>query len=440
MNLELLVVIIAAVAVVGLVGLSLTVRDAPVARDPGEPHRRGPFDGALDIIDRSVGMYIARHLSGRPTTRPADLVEPTTPLTADEVAYRIGVAAVPVPSNVATDATVSGATASGATAADPTAAGDPGSRAHRALSGSTTSAIGGPPRHRLVRDAGMALIGLSVLGMVAILVQPQGGSTVKPAGSVFRVSRAGATPNASLSGSVLGVVDPASTATPSVVPAVAKDTTGPNVTAPIESFYGQTVGSSTMKVHLSWSGSDAGSGIAKYQLQVSGNGSPYLTIALATATSTSIDRPLTDGRTVRYRIRATDKRGNVSAYVYGPAFTPVRYQNTSSSVAYRGAWTTKSSSGALGGSHRFASSPVARASITKVARDFAVVATKTPDSGSAQIWVDGVLATTIDLRSPSTTYRQLVFSRHFSTLGSHKLEIRPIGGGRVYLDAFLICR
>lgn len=457
MNLELIVVIAAAVAVVGLVGLSLTVRDAPVARNPGEPHGHGPFEGALDVIDRSVGLYIVRRVSGRPTARPADLVEPTTPLTADEVAYRIGVVEMPASSNLTTDAAPSGAAAMAAAArdhaantstaaaaraalADPTDSGASGPGAYRAPSGSRTSAIQAVPRQRLVRDAGIALIGLSLLGVVAILVLPQGGSTARPAGSIFSVSRVGATPNASATGSVLGVVDPTSTGTPSAVPAVAKDTTSPKVTAPIESFFGQTVGSPTMKVHLSWSGSDAGTGIAKYQLQVSGNGSSYLTIPLASATSTSINRALTDGRTVRYRIRAIDKGGNVSAYVYGPAFTPARYQNTSSSVAYSGAWTTKSSSSALGGSHRYSSSLGARASITKTARDFAVVATRAPGSGSAQIWIDGVLATTIDLRSISTTYRQLVFSRHFPTLGSHKLEIRPIGGGRVYLDAFLICR
>lgn len=293
MNLELIVVIVAAAAIVGLVGLSLTVRDAPVARIPGESHGHGPFEGALDVIDRSVGMYIVRRLTGRQTTRPTDLVEPTTALTADEVAHRIGVAEVPAPSNVATDTPVSRASGPGA---------------YRAASGSRTSAIHALRRQRLVRGAGIALIGLSLAGVVAILVLPQGGSTARPAGSIFSVSRVGATPSASPSGSVLGAVDPASTGTPSAVPAVVKDTTSPKVTAPIEPFFGQTVGSSTMKVHVSWSGLDAGTGIAKYQLQVSGNGSPYLTIPLASATSTSINRALTDGRTVRYRIRAIERR------------------------------------------------------------------------------------------------------------------------------------
>lgn len=408
MNLELIVVIIAAVAVVGLVGLSLTVGDAPVARKPSEPQRHGPFEGAMDVIDRSIGMYLVRRLTGRPTTRPADPVGPTPPLTTAEVAYRIGVAGAPSPSNAATVEAV-----------------DPGPGAYRAPMGSRASATQAPGRQRLVRDAGIALIGLSVLGVVAFLVLPQGGTTVKPAGSIFSVSRASIPPKASPAGSVLAAVDPTST---------------PTVIGLAEAFYAHTVGSTTMNARISWSGTDAGTGIARYEVQVSVNGGTFASTSLVTATSTSINRTLTDEKSYRFRVRATDKQGNVSAWVNGPALRPGRIQNTSTGVTYTGPWATISTSSALGGSHRYASSLSARASITRIVRDFGFVATRSPRSGSAQVWIDGVLAATIDLRSTSTKYRQLVFSRHFSTLGSHKLEIRPIGGGRVYLDAFLFYR
>ena len=111
-------------------------------------------------------------------------------------------------------------------------------------------------------------------------------------------------------------------ATGTVLVTVVKDTTKPTGTAPAEAYYAQTVGSTTTRAHLSWSGADAGTGIAKYQLQVSVNGGAYSTIALASATSTSINRTLTNSRTYRFRVRATDKQGNVSSYVTGPAFKP----------------------------------------------------------------------------------------------------------------------
>jgi hypothetical protein len=220
---------------------------------------------------------------------------------------------------------------------------------------------------------------------------------------------------------------------------ITKDTIKPVVVAPVESFYGQTLGSSTMKAHVAWSGTDTnGTGIAKYQLQVSTNGGSYATVSLASATSTSINRTLTDGRSYRFRVRATDKQGNVGAYVYGPTFKPARVQNTSSSVHYTGTWVTSASSGALGGSHRYATSTGAKASFTSTTRDIAWVATKTSTSGTAQVWIDGSLAATVNLHSSSTSYRQLVFARHFSTLGSHTIELRPAGGGRLYLDAFVV--
>ena len=73
-------------------------------------------------------------------------------------------------------------------------------------------------------------------------------------------------------------------------------------------------------------------------------------------------------------------------------------------------------------------------------RDVAWIATKTTASGSAQVWIDGVLAATINLHVSSNGYHQLIFHRHFATLGTHTIEIRPIGGGRVYLDAFALDR
>ena len=68
--------------------------------------------------------------------------------------------------------------------------------------------------------------------------------------------------------------------------------------------------------------------------------------------------------------------------------------------------------------------------------DIGLVMTKSATSGSVDVFVDGVLASTINLRTTKTTYRQLVFLRHFTTLARHTVELRPTGTGRVDLDAF----
>ena len=230
------------------------------------------------------------------------------------------------------------------------------------------------------------------------------------------------------------------TDTATVLVTIPKDTTKPVVIAPAQRFPGQTVATTTTKVRLSWSGSDPGSGIVKYQLQASVNGGTFANVTLASATSTTIDRTLTTGATYRFRVRATDFEGNTSGYQYGPTFRVVRFQEASSTLAYTGTWSTTTSTSMLGGHGKATTSTTRRALFSNAASDFAWIATRTATSGSAQVWVDGVLATTVNLHSTSTSYRQLVFSRHFASVGPHTVEIRPMGGGRVDIDAFMVLR
>ncbi|MFL5710820.1 MAG: Ig-like domain-containing protein [Chloroflexota bacterium] len=222
---------------------------------------------------------------------------------------------------------------------------------------------------------------------------------------------------------------------------VVKDTQKPVATAPLQVFYNGTSGATTANARITWGGSDTGgTGIGSFKLQVSVNGGAYSTVTLSSATATSSTRTLKVNSTYRFRALATDKGGNVGSYAYGPTFKVVRYQNTSSSVHYAGSWKTSSSTSALGGSHRYTSTAGASVTYTGSLRNVAWIATRTSTSGSAQVWVDGTLMATINLRSSSTGYKRLVYHRDFSTLGTHRIEIRSIGGGRVYFDALTILR
>jgi hypothetical protein len=195
---ELIILIVAAVAIVGLVGLSITIRDAPVNRasvrteapETLEAPKRGALDGALDVIDRSIGMYLLRRLTGRPkTTKPPTSDEPAVALSADEVAYRIGVTGTQNPAphepSVPQSPLVGG----------PPAAAVPGlGRLSPGLTRTATPRTPGAPRERLVRDSGVALLALVVVGLVAVLFWPHG-PTGEPQGSVFVVDRAVVTPS-----------------------------------------------------------------------------------------------------------------------------------------------------------------------------------------------------------------------------------------------------
>lgn len=275
MDLALIVIVIAAVAVVGLVGLVITVRRKPVPR-ADHAHQAGPLDGAMDVVDRSVGMYVLRRLSHQPASVAAEADEPPALLSADEVAYRIGVAdaPAPVPSQPTTygpspaplpAAFVETTTATGpltdaasiAAAARAAAAGHAQSRAAGGpvpisasggaavvsmgvvAGGARTSpgAVAPPkapaaPRERLIRDAGIALIGLTIVGLVGFLILPQGPSG-KPSGSVFSVVRASLSPRPTDSPTPPAATDPNAVTEPTATPdAATAAPTASSVAAP----------------------------------------------------------------------------------------------------------------------------------------------------------------------------------------------------------------
>ena len=145
---------------------------------------------------------MVRRLTRRPTAGEADTIIPPTALTADEVAYRIGVAGAPAPppgseAFVPPSATAAAAAAAAARAASASQTGlligDPaamtpvvstlGPRVPGAVPGVSDGAAS--PRVRLVRDAAVALIGLVVVGLVVLNFFPQGSPVAPPSSTQF---------------------------------------------------------------------------------------------------------------------------------------------------------------------------------------------------------------------------------------------------------------
>jgi hypothetical protein len=228
--------------------------------------------------------------------------------------------------------------------------------------------------------------------------------------------------------------------TATVLVTVDRDRTAPVVVAPKERLPGHTVGRLTTKVRLGWSAKDPGSGVKRYKLQVSVDGGGWKTIALPKATTKAIDRTLKTGHTYRFRVRATDGMGNVSAYVKSPILKAVRYSEESGMLGYVGVWAKTTTTKALGGATRHATSSAKRARFAFTGYDVGWIATTATSSGKARIYLDGALVATIDLDRAKTAYRKLVFSRHFATLAAHDLEIQPVGDGRVDVDGFVVLR
>ncbi len=218
----------------------------------------------------------------------------------------------------------------------------------------------------------------------------------------------------------------------------------PVAKAPTQSF-GPRLGTSTIPVKLSWSASDADGSIVAYQLQQSTNGGAYSNVSLPSSTATTISRNLTRNYTYQFRVRAQDTSGNWSRWAQGPSFKVEAYQeNSTTGVSYpSGTWTRSYLSGAYGSYIRRASAAGATARFSFQGRNVGWVATKASNRGKADVYVDGVYQTTVDLYSSTQQTRQVVFQRSWNTSGSHTVEVRLQGtSGRPYgdVDAFVALR
>ena len=192
-----------------------------------------------------------------------------------------------------------------------------------------------------------------------------------------------------------------------------------------------------------WSGRDSGTGIARYQLAQSRNGGAYVNIPLPSHRTTSIDRPVVFGSTYRYRVRAIDRAGNVGAWFYTPVVRPALYDESSSVVHWSGAWTVGALAGGVHGSVHTTTAPGATSWVHLTGRSFALVAPRGPGLGFVQVWADGILVATVDLRSPTAQLPVIVWRKSWTSSGSHLIRARSLGTvGRpaVTVDAFVVLR
>ena len=221
----------------------------------------------------------------------------------------------------------------------------------------------------------------------------------------------------------------------------ASDTTPPTVTSPRRGFVvGTTVStSSRISLRLPWTGSDTGSGIARYELAQQTDGGAWTTVSTSLI-SPSATHSLTTGHTYAFRVRGVDKAGNMSGWATGATFKVTRYQETSSRITYAGTWKTATGTRFLGGAAKKSSSVGAKASITFTGRSIAWVARKGPDRGKAAVYVNGIKVATVDLYAASYQDRRVAWVGAWTTTVSRKVTIKVLGTSgrpRVDLDAFV---
>ena len=202
-----------------------------------------------------------------------------------------------------------------------------------------------------------------------------------------------------------------------------------------------TLGIGTIYTRLTWpAATDPSSAIGGYELQASVDGGAWGPTTSIGPTVLAVAPNQLIGHAYQYRMRARDVVGNWSPWVAGPAVRSGLAENNSRSVVYGGRWTRYAYKNASGGSASYATAKGASAKLTFRGRAIAIVAPVGPTRGSARIYVDGVYRGTVSFRLSTNRSRRVVYTTTLSSLGTHSIQLRLSGNGRIDLDTFVVYR
>jgi hypothetical protein len=222
------------------------------------------------------------------------------------------------------------------------------------------------------------------------------------------------------------------------------DTTPPSVSvAAVRFAAGTTMTGSSLRMTVAWSGTDLGSGIARWEVEQRSDAGAYGPVDLPSPLARSVTRTFAAGHRYRLRVRATDGAGNVSAWAVGPILTPAVLQESTSAIRYTGRWTTAASASASGGHLRWSSQAGATATLTFTGRSIAWVAPRGPSLGKARVYVDGAFVATVSLSSGVSQSRTIVYNKGWSRSSTHVLRLvvaSSAGNAPIDVDALLIAR
>jgi hypothetical protein len=213
----------------------------------------------------------------------------------------------------------------------------------------------------------------------------------------------------------------------------------PTASTPVVRFGTGSLGS-TFPVRLQWeAATDDESGVRQLRIsRYDSFGEPIDQRVLAPDATATTMRMRPNSSTI-FELVAGDLAGNADDAAT-PSMTAKLVEDTSASVKYSSGWTKTPATKASGKVVHAATRSGAKATYAFTGRAVAFVTTMGPKMGKAEVWVDGVLATTLDLRRASAAYRQVAWETSWDTPGAHTVVIKVLGTSgrpRVDVDAFL---
>lgn len=216
----------------------------------------------------------------------------------------------------------------------------------------------------------------------------------------------------------------------------------PSVGAPRVAAARTTLGTAALPVTVSWpAATDLSSAIDTYEVETSVDGGPWVSGGAIAASTRAVSVALPTGSTLKARIRARDAAANWSEWVESRPYGYGLVDDRSTAVRWSGTWTSYPAGSASGGSARYSTRAGASATHAFTGSGVALVMPKGPTRGHARVFLDGVLAGTINLYRASGVSRQIVFSRTWATEGTHSVTVQVVGTSgrpRVDLDAIVV--
>jgi hypothetical protein len=229
---------------------------------------------------------------------------------------------------------------------------------------------------------------------------------------------------------------------PIVSDTIGLDTTRPTAPrAPVHRLSNPVI--TRVNIHLTWSGGadTGGSGLAGYVLRQRINGGAWTVVAYPVTTAANV--PILTARSYQFQVAARDAAGNVGPFASGRVLRASNYSESSAAIRYGGSWPRQYLTSYLGGVAKYSRIRSASATLTFTGNQVAWLSRKSPASGRARVYLDGRLVATVNLYSSTTKIKQVVYSRVFTTVRTHRLKIVVLataGHPRVTVDSFFSLR
>jgi hypothetical protein len=273
------------------------------------------------------------------------------------------------------------------------------------------------------------------LNVTLASVAPAAG-TVSIVGNLIRY-----TPAAGFTGAAVisyTISDGSLTASATLTVSVGGDFVAPTVNKATVAFATGRVNESA-PLRITWSATDAGSGVASYQVQVRiGTGSWR---SVYTGAATSIVKFYPFNQALVWRVRAKDVSGNLSAWVNSSQRKILAYQNKNTTNVYRGAWHNVTSEASSGHGYAVTTTKGDRVTLTFTGRAVLYVAPKNSKSGYVKVYVDGKLLGRFNEKRASQLLGQIIARKSWTANSKHTIRVvNDQGGKQTNFDAFIVLR